>query len=186
MTKTMETTVRDYRVLVADYVASYVDGSIIIPKRGSEEFLSVIGHLERRRDLYKSISEDDLSVMDGGDRVFADISAMASTLAYENKLVIKKRVNQHWKMHFVEFFDFWDDHLQKKSTQAFVVCDKEIDAKLIVVAFRGTQLFEADDYITDLDFSCTLEYVFTTTAVIVKRILWKPPIEISRWCTSYP
>ncbi|GLJ29403.1 hypothetical protein SUGI_0579700 [Cryptomeria japonica] len=87
---------------------SLLNGSIIIPKRGSEEFLSVIGHLERRRDLYKSISEDDLSVMDGGDRVFADISAMASTLAYENKLVIRKRVNQHWKMHFVEFFDFWD------------------------------------------------------------------------------
>ncbi|GLJ29400.1 hypothetical protein SUGI_0579650 [Cryptomeria japonica] len=132
---------------------SLLNGSMIIPKRGSEEFLSVIGHLERRRDLYKSISEDDLSVMDGGDRVFADISAMASTLAYENKLVIRKTVNQHWKMHFVEFFDFWDDHLQKKSTQAFVICDKEIDAKLIVVAFRGTQLFEADDYITDLDFS---------------------------------
>ncbi|XP_059072260.1 triacylglycerol lipase OBL1-like [Cryptomeria japonica] len=45
------------------------------------------------------------------------------------------------------------DHLQKKSTQAFVLCDKEIDVKLILVAFRGTQLFDADDYITDLDFS---------------------------------
>ncbi|GLJ29405.1 hypothetical protein SUGI_0579720 [Cryptomeria japonica] len=132
---------------------SLLNGSMIIPKRGSEEFLSLIGHLERRTDLYKSISKDDLSVMEGGDRVFADISAMASTLAYENKLVIRKRVNQHWKMHFVEFFDFWDDHLQKKSTQAFVLCDKEIDAKLILVAFRGTQLFDADDYITDLDFS---------------------------------
>ena len=43
--------------------------------------------------------------------------------------------------------------MQKKATQAFVLCDKEIDVKLIMVAFRGTQPFEADDYITDLDFS---------------------------------
>lgn len=45
------------------------------------------------------------------------------------------------------------DHLQKKSTQAFIFCDKEVDAQLIVIAFRGTEPFDADDWETDFDFS---------------------------------
>ncbi|XP_057860715.2 triacylglycerol lipase OBL1 [Cryptomeria japonica] len=91
--------------------------------------------------------------MNPGDRFFADISVLASTIVYENPLVIRERVNHHWKMHFVELFECWNDYLKKKSTQAFILCDKEKDAKLIVIAFRGTQPFESDDYITDVDFS---------------------------------
>ncbi|KAH9300022.1 hypothetical protein KI387_011605, partial [Taxus chinensis] len=132
--------------------------SLKIPTKGSDTFLSFIGHLERRSELYESDSNDYLNVndsktIDAGNRFFADMSAMASTVVYENELVVRKRITEHWKMHFVEFFNFWDDYLQKKSTQAIVFCDKEVDANLIVIAFRGTQPFEADDYITDLDFS---------------------------------
>ncbi|KAH9300027.1 hypothetical protein KI387_011610, partial [Taxus chinensis] len=123
--------------------------SIIIPKRGTEGFLSVVGHVEGRLDLYNSGPHE----VDPGDRFFADISVMASTLIYENELVIRKRVSENWRMHFVEYFEFWNDYLQKNSTQAFVFCDKKVDANLIVIAFRGTQIFEADDFITDLDFS---------------------------------
>lgn len=58
----------------------------------------------RRSELYKSgLQNDDLSMngletMNPGDRFFADISAMASTIAYENESVIKERVNHHWKV----------------------------------------------------------------------------------------
>ena len=45
------------------------------------------------------------------------------------------------------------DYLKKNSTEAFIFCDKEKDAKLIVIAFRGTGTFDSDDYITDVDFS---------------------------------
>jgi len=45
------------------------------------------------------------------------------------------------------------DHLQKKSTQAFIFSDKEVDAQLVVIAFRGTEPFDADDWGTDFDFS---------------------------------
>ena len=45
------------------------------------------------------------------------------------------------------------DHLQKKSTEAFIFCDKKVDAQLIVLAFRGTDPFDADDWETDFDFS---------------------------------
>eukprot|EP00253_Pinus_taeda_P030355 PITA_30355 len=78
---------------------------------------------------------------------------MASTIAYENKLVIRNRVTKHWEMHFLEFLDCWNDHLQKKSTQAFIFCDKKVDAQLIVITFRGTEPFNADDWETDLNFS---------------------------------
>ncbi|GLJ29408.1 hypothetical protein SUGI_0579750 [Cryptomeria japonica] len=91
--------------------------------------------------------------MNPGDRLFAEISVLASTLVYENPSVIEERVNQYWKMHFVNFFDCWNDYLNTKSTQAFILCDKEEDAQLIVIAFRGTQPFESDDYITDVDLS---------------------------------
>ena len=45
------------------------------------------------------------------------------------------------------------DHLQKKSTEAFIFCDKEVDAQLIVIAFRGRKPFDADDWETNADFS---------------------------------
>ncbi|GLJ29398.1 hypothetical protein SUGI_0579610 [Cryptomeria japonica] len=124
---------------------SLLNGSIIIPKRGSEDFLSVIGHLERCTDLYKSISEDDFSVMEGGDRVFADISAMASTLAYENKLVIRKRVNQHWKMHFVEFFDFWD----VEDFDQYAICLLCVEAETFLLFDRCSALREGRKYELD-------------------------------------
>jgi len=43
--------------------------------------------------------------------------------------------------------------LQKKSTQAFIFCDKEEDAQLVVIDFRGTQAFNLNDWETHFDFS---------------------------------
>ena len=45
------------------------------------------------------------------------------------------------------------NYLKKNSTKAFIFCDKEKDAKFIVIAFRGTWPFQSDDYITNVDFS---------------------------------
>lgn len=134
---------------------------IVIPRRGSETFLSLIGLIEHRKNLYDGgITGNHLissgvidSTIKPGNRSYADLCVMASAVAYENELVIRNRVTEHWKMHFVEFFDFWNDHLQKKSTEAFIFCDKEVDAQLIVIAFRGTEPFNADDWETDVDFS---------------------------------
>eukprot|EP00253_Pinus_taeda_P019286 PITA_19286 len=101
--------------------------SIVIPRRGSDTFLSIIGLLEHRVNLYHGGTRGVIdSTIEPGKRFYADLCAMASTVAYENKLVIRNRVTEHWEMHFVEFLDCWNDHLQKKSTQAFIFCDKEV------------------------------------------------------------
>eukprot|EP00253_Pinus_taeda_P002702 PITA_02702 len=133
---------------------------IIIPQRNSETFRSVIGHLDPRLDLDKR----EITVLNGdcnsgtsliqvGSKYCADVCVMASKLAYENELFIRNVVTKRWKMHFVEFFNCWNYLLGRKSTQAFIFCDKPVDAKLVVVAFRGTEPFDADDWITDFDFS---------------------------------
>eukprot|EP00253_Pinus_taeda_P005934 PITA_05934 len=133
---------------------------IIIPHRNSKTFRSAIGHLDPRLDLEKTeinVLNGDCnsgtSLIQAGSRCCADICIMASKLAYENELFIRNVVTERWKMHFVEFFNCWNYFQEETSTQAFIFCDKRVDAKLVVVAFRGTGPFDADDWITDLDFS---------------------------------
>lgn len=45
------------------------------------------------------------------------------------------------------------DMEMSKSTQMFILSDKAKDADLILVSFRGTKPFDADDWITDWDYS---------------------------------
>lgn len=39
------------------------------------------------------------------------------------------------------------------STQVFILCDKPKDANFIMISFRGTEPFDADDWSTDFDYS---------------------------------
>ncbi|KAH0670898.1 hypothetical protein KY289_025391 [Solanum tuberosum] len=45
------------------------------------------------------------------------------------------------------------NYQQKATTQAFVLQDKNVDPELIVVAFRGTEFFNSDDWISDFNLS---------------------------------
>ncbi|KAM3267652.1 triacylglycerol lipase OBL1 [Capsicum chacoense] len=137
-------------------------GKVVMPQRGSETFISAIGHLDGRINLYKSetlnkeIGEPDFwqkNVQLGIHRALMDLCMMASKLAYENAKVVQNVVNIHWKMHFVDFYNCWNDFQKEMSTQVFILCDKPKDANLIVISFRGTEPFDADDWITDFDYS---------------------------------
>lgn len=138
-------------------------GRVVVPVRGSETFISMIGHLDGRIDLYGSETltraVDEVASMGGsfqaevGSRMLMDLCIMASKLAYENAKVVENVVNLHWKMHFVDFYNCWNDYQQENSTQVFILCDKPKDANFIVISFRGTEPFDADDWSTDFDYS---------------------------------
>ncbi|KAI3463181.1 hypothetical protein Pfo_019844 [Paulownia fortunei] len=138
-------------------------GNVVVPKRDSETFISTIGHLDGRVDLFKietsskEISQNDFEKkswqVEMGNRALMDLCMMASKLAYENAKVVRNIVDLHWKMHFVDFYNCWNDYQKERSTQVFIMCDKPKDANLILISFRGTEPFDADDWITDFDYS---------------------------------
>ncbi|KAH0701262.1 hypothetical protein KY285_015525 [Solanum tuberosum] len=125
-------------------------GRAVVPDKESAAYLSFIGNLDKRVELdFSKIVEE----VEGRRRYDEAISIMAAKAAYENKAWIETTVNQHWKMDFVGSFDFWNDYQQKATTQAFVLQDKNVDPELIVVAFRGTEFFNSDDWISDFNLS---------------------------------
>ncbi|KAB2626465.1 hypothetical protein D8674_020083 [Pyrus ussuriensis x Pyrus communis] len=121
-------------------------GEDIIPKKDSRTFLSFIGNLDKRVELDKSIKH-------GGGRYNAALSMMASKISYENKFYIETTVQDHWKMEFIGSYDFRNDYQGKSTTQACILRDRNADHEIIVVAFRGTEPFDADAWCTDFDIS---------------------------------
>uniref|UniRef100_M4EEY4 Fungal lipase-type domain-containing protein n=2 Tax=Brassica campestris TaxID=3711 RepID=M4EEY4_BRACM len=149
-------------------VLGLIKAKVVIPERGSVDFVSTIGQLDGRIDLYKGWSfveqlvcmEDSVNSgssgrvgIEPGSRGLVDLCVMASKLAYENAKVVENVVNLHWKMNLVEFLDCWNDYQKQMSTQVFILTDKEKDADLILISFRGTEPFDADDWGTDFDYS---------------------------------
>ena len=62
----------------------------------SEDYLSVIGHIDTRMDLNKDIKLGDA-------RYDPAISMMAAKIAYENELFINKVVSRHWNVSLTEY-----------------------------------------------------------------------------------
>ncbi|XP_068638486.1 triacylglycerol lipase OBL1-like [Aristolochia californica] len=123
-----------------------IRGKLKLPDQKSPTFRSVVGHVDDRLELDKTIKYGD-------GRYLAALSVMAAKLVYENEAFIEQTVNGNWKMEFIKFFDCWDDYQEAPSTQAFMFCDKLEDPDLVVVAFRGTEPFDANAWCTDIDFS---------------------------------
>ncbi|XP_065869313.1 triacylglycerol lipase OBL1 isoform X2 [Euphorbia lathyris] len=141
-------------------ICNCVLGKLVMPERGSESFYTFIGHLDGRLDLYKGknlveeIGDSETSIRaELGNRALMDLCIMASKLAYENAKVVQNVVLHHWKMHFVDFYDCWNDFEKENSTQVFIISDKPKDASLILISFRGTEVFDMDDWSTDIDYS---------------------------------
>ncbi|RRT57709.1 hypothetical protein B296_00037946 [Ensete ventricosum] len=122
---------------------------LVIPKRDSADFRSVIAFVDARQDLYKNNSllhYFPLMEPQGGfDGInLLDLTAMAAKIVYENPAYIENTVTNHWKF------------LEEKTTQAFIFCNKAEDADLIVLSFRGTEPFNAEDWSTDVNLSTLL------------------------------
>ncbi|GMI98018.1 hypothetical protein like AT5G42930 [Hibiscus trionum] len=119
-------------------------GKVNMPDRESDVFVSFIGGLDRRVEL-------DTNIKPGDCRYFGALAAMAAKLAYENEAFVRRIVRDYWKMELIGYYNFWNDYQKKNNTQSFMVYDKTTD--MIIVAFRGTEPFNADDWSTDLDVS---------------------------------
>ncbi|KAL5992843.1 hypothetical protein ACLOJK_013762 [Asimina triloba] len=119
---------------------------VVRPEPGSASYRSFIGYLDERLELDKDIKHGDW-------RYVSALAAMTAKLAYENQAFIERTVRDVWKMDFVEYYDCWNDFLEQSTTQAFMFIDNSTAPGLIVISFRGTESFDADDWVTDFDFS---------------------------------
>ncbi|KAL6227362.1 hypothetical protein ACLB2K_001320 [Fragaria x ananassa] len=117
-------------------------------EKESASFISTVGHTDKRVKLDSSISREDV-------RYKRALSAMAAKIAYENEAFIRDTVTNKWQMDLIKFYDFYNYYQEKNTTQAFMLHDP-VD-ELIVVAFRGTEFFDADAWSTDLDI-CWFKY----------------------------
>ncbi|KAK9011186.1 hypothetical protein V6N11_044040 [Hibiscus sabdariffa] len=100
-------------------------GKVVIPKRGSGSYISIFGQMDKRVDLYKA-----------------------------KKLVGELHESQGIAQLEFSVPETMDLYYQKeKSTQVFLTSDKPKDASLILISFRGTEPFDADDWSTDADYS---------------------------------
>ncbi|RLM75268.1 hypothetical protein C2845_PM15G23980 [Panicum miliaceum] len=121
--------------LLLNLVDNFLHGRMEYPDRSSPTYRSVTGLIDRRVDLDRSIKPAD-------SRFDAALCVMASKLAYENEAFIRNVVSSHWQ-----------SSRTRTRAQAFVFCDKPVDADVIVVAFRGTRPFDAARWCADLDLS---------------------------------
>ncbi|KAI9089021.1 hypothetical protein K1719_029300 [Acacia pycnantha] len=125
---------------------NFLTGKVEKPCKTSANYLSFIGNLDKRVGL-------DATIRRGDSRYNAAISVMASKASYENEAYLKTTVQDHWKMEFVGFYDYWNEYQGKATTQAFIALDKSEEGDTYVVAFRGTEPFDADAWCSDLDIS---------------------------------
>ncbi|KAF3320657.1 Mono- and diacylglycerol lipase [Carex littledalei] len=126
--------------------ANFLKGNKACPDKDSSDFRSFIGILDRRIHLDTDIKPDN-------SKYHAHLSIMAAKAAYENENAITTVVTDKWKMEFLEYFNCWNEFEKETSTQAFMFCDKPVDANLVVIAFCGTKPFNAVMWCTDIDFS---------------------------------
>ncbi|KAI3991117.1 hypothetical protein MKX01_022338 [Papaver californicum] len=121
----------------SQFLFGLLQGKLVIPDRSSANFKSLYGTLDSRVELDKNIKSGD-------SRYHGALSAMASKLAYEYEWLVKDSVTNKWKMEFLGFSDFGNDFKDEAGTQAFMFQDRKDDPELVVVVFRGTELFDAE------------------------------------------
>ncbi|XP_038724079.1 triacylglycerol lipase OBL1-like [Tripterygium wilfordii] len=131
---------------IAVLLLNFFRGKVVKPTRSSATFMSAFGFLDKRVNL-------DHNIKPGDSRYHGALAMMASKISYENKAFVESTVKDCWKMELLEYKDYWNDFQRKHTTQAFMLHDKSTDPDMIVVAFRGTEIFDADAWCTDIDIS---------------------------------
>ncbi|XP_021765955.1 uncharacterized protein LOC110730460 [Chenopodium quinoa] len=131
---------------VLKLLLNFIKGNVTMPNESSDTNRSMIALLDRRVDL-------DPKIEPGHVNYEGSFTWMAAKLSYENSAFIKTIVEDNWKMELVGAYDFRNDFQGSNSTHAFMVRNKSKDKDTIVVAFKGTNPFDADDCSADIDIS---------------------------------
>ncbi|XWS24229.1 hypothetical protein CRYUN_Cryun28dG0082900 [Craigia yunnanensis] len=131
---------------LSNLLLNLATGKLGWPDKSSSTFTSVLANIDNRVEL-------DNNIKPGDNKYKASLSMMAAKISYENEAFIKTKIIEHWKMKFMKFYNFWNDYQQRRSAQAFMFQDTRANPNLVVVAFRGTSPFDANDWRTDCDLS---------------------------------
>ncbi|KAI4336987.1 hypothetical protein L6164_015452 [Bauhinia variegata] len=123
---------------------SILKGKMVKPERSSARFTSVVGNLDPRVDLDKNIKHEDANYK-------GFLSIMAAKLSYENAAFAETTVKNQWNVRLLSWCAA--DYEEVASTKSIVVQDPRSEPNLIVVAFRGTDPFNAEQWRTDVDIS---------------------------------
>lgn len=80
-------------------ITVHCTGKVVLPERDSDSYLSIIGHIDTRLDLYKFHHQpalEEIGELEG--KALLDLCVMASKLAYENANVVQNTVENRWKV----------------------------------------------------------------------------------------
>ncbi|CAN0864096.1 Triacylglycerol lipase OBL1 [Linum grandiflorum] len=133
-------------------VVNLLTWKVVKPDISSATFISFAGNFDYRTNLDRNIKRED-------PRYSPALAMMAAKASYENQAYLENIVTKKWEMEFLGFFNFWNAYQNRATTQAFMMRDRtttpdnDNKAETIVVAFRGTEPFDADAWCTDVDIS---------------------------------
>uniref|UniRef100_A0ACD6A4K4 Uncharacterized protein n=1 Tax=Avena sativa TaxID=4498 RepID=A0ACD6A4K4_AVESA len=132
---------------------------LMVPlNRDVPNFLTMVALVDGRTELKQNptaaaVNMLNLQVGSHEWQRLLEVTVMAAKIAYENAAYIENVVSNVWKFNFVGHYNCWNKFLQLDATQAFVATDRAKNADMVLVSFRGTQVFDTQDWSTDVNLS---------------------------------
>ncbi|KAL4584513.1 hypothetical protein LXL04_009116 [Taraxacum kok-saghyz] len=85
--------------------------------------------------------------------LFPSLKTLITQYTLTNSMLNRCTLSTSTTVGMVRKSELLLNYQKERSTQVFIFSDKPTDANLIVISFRGTEPFDADDWITDFDYS---------------------------------
>lgn len=80
-------------IYITKIFCNIIVGKVVRPEKSSEKFMSMIGSLDYRVDLDKTIKIGDI-------RYNRHVAVMAAKLSYENEKLNRTVIQQNWQVNY--------------------------------------------------------------------------------------